>query len=240
MFKNLMKNLSRSQKIGLVVLGQVLVVVTLVLLVQGLTKEVNPVEVVGDDKVGAELPQDAQEFIAENIWEVVKSNVAEFNQNDITDAVIREGTYEEREMEDGSVRANFIVDIDSLKQSYTISTGWSKDKRIVYEVVVDCPPIQQMKYPETVCYGMYNNTYSISLYLPYIVNPEGYDVEDDEVLAPNIYIDADEDKKIVEVMVSVCDADKFKQEAMNYLDSIPVDFSDYTIEYNINNINVEC
>lgn len=239
MFKNLMKNLSRSQKIGLVVLGQVLVVVTLVLLVQGLTKEVNPVEVVGDDKVGAELPQDAQEFIAENIWEVVKSNVAEFNQNDIADAVIREGTYEEREMEDGSVRANFIVDIDSLKQSYTISTGWSEDKKVVYEVVVDCPPLAQMKYPETVCYGMYNNTYSINLYLPYIVNPEGYDKED-AVLAPDIYIDADESEKIVEVMVSACDADKFKREAMEYLNSIPVDLSDYKIEYNINNINVEC
>ena len=32
-----------------------------------------------------------------------------------------------------------------------------------------------------------------------------------------IYIDADEDEKIVEVMVSACDVDRFKKEAMDYI-----------------------
>lgn len=236
MFRNLMENLSRTQKIGLAVLLQLIVIAILVLTVRGLTAEQS--HVVIDAKT--EMPETAENFIEENIWELIKDKVAEVNQNEIKDAVIREGSYSEVVEEDGSVQASFIVDIDSLKQSYVVKTGWSADKREVYEVVVDCPPLDQMKYPETVCYGTYNNTYSLDLYLPYMVYPEGYDEEDAEVVAPNIYISGDEDSKVVDVMVSKCDAENFKKQAMEYLDTLPIDFSKYTINYGINDINVEC
>lgn len=238
MFKNLMNNLSQKQKIGILVLGQVLVIIILVLIVQTFTsgREYVKIENTADNNV----PENVKEYVADNIWEIIKSKVGNVERNDIDDVVIREGTYEETEAEDGSVRASFIVDIDSLKQSYRIDAGWSKDKSVVYEVTVNCPPIDQMKYPETVCYGAYNNTYSLSLYLPYAVYPEGYDAENDEVMAPEIYITGDEDTKVIDVMISVCDVEALIKKADEYLDTLPIDLNNYMINYNINDVNVRC
>ena len=238
MFKNLIDNLSKGQKIGILVAGQIIVVVLIVLTVLAFTSGRDYVKI--EDTAGNDVPENAKEYIADNIWAVIKDNVVDVTRNDIDDVVIREGTYEETEMEDGSVQASFIVDIDSLKQSYTINTGWSKDRNTVYEVIVDCPTIDKMKYPETVCYGTYNNTYSLNLYLPYAMYPEDYDAENDEVMAPEVYIDGDESERTIDVMVSVCDAEKYIKKAMEYLDTIPIDLNSYTVKYEINDVNVRC
>ena len=184
------------------------------------------------------IPKNAEEFIAENIWSIVSSKVADVSSNDIKDVVIREGTYEETQNEDGTVSASFIVDIDSLKQTFTVGVGWSKDGKTVYEPIIDCPPLELMKYPETVCYGAYHNTYSLDLYLPHLVYPEGRDGA--SPAAPNYMITGDQDAKTLNIMVSICDAEKFKKEAWEYLNTVPIDFSDYTVKYEENGINVRC
>ena len=95
-----------------------------------------------------------------------------------------------------------------------------------------------MKYPETVCYGAYHNTYSLDLYLPHLVYPEGRDGS--SPAAPNYMITGDQDAKTLNIMVSICDAEKFKKEAWDYLNTVPIDFSDYTVKYEENGINVRC
>ena len=97
-----------------------------------------------------------------------------------------------------------------------------------------------MKYPETICYGMYNNTYSLDLYLPYAVYPEGHDPNDSTPLAPNYIIHGDEFDKTIDIEVSICDAEKFKQEAMDYLNSTPIKLNEYKINYNVNDVDVGC
>ena len=153
------------------------------------------------------------------------------------DVVIREGTYKEVESEDG-VKVEFIVDIDSLKQSYIVRTGWTNDKSVIYEVIVDCPPQSKMKYSDTVCYGAYNDTYSLDLYLPHMVYPEGHRVGDN--MAPDYMITGDESAKTLDIMVSKCNVEGFKKDAWDYLNTIPIDFSDWTVNYEINSTDVGC
>ena len=244
MFRNLMENLSKGQKIGLLVVCQAVFVVVLVLIVQGLMNGREYVKI--EDTAGVNLPEKVREFVADNIWETIKGNVENVSRNDIDDVVVREETYSETvEDDEDLVRANFIVDIDSIKQTYAISAGWSRGGEVVYEVIVNCPPIDEMKYPETVCYGDYNNSFSLDLYLPYAVYKDGYDMDDDaamddEVVAPDIYITGDADEKYIDVMVSKCNAEEFIREADEYLDGLPIDLSGYAINYNINDVNVGC
>ena len=239
MFRNLLDNLTKNQKIGLVVIGQVLVIVVLALLVQTFTREESAVEIEQGSLAGVDMPVNVREFTEENLWTIISSNVEGVDKNKIKDAVIREGTFETLENSDGSISASFIVDIDSLKQTYIVSTGWTKKGEIL-DMAVDCPPIGQMKYPETVCYGAYHNTYSLDLYLPYVMYPEGFDDDEAEPLAPNYMITGDEESKTLDILVSVCDVDKFKKEAWDYLKTVPIDFSNYTVNYEINSINTEC
>lgn len=235
MFRTFWSNLSKTQKIVVAVLLQTIVIVILVLLVKSFTAERPHVEIETSSLSGTDMPDEVRNFVEENIWSIISSNVEGVTKNDIKDASIREGTYEEVENDDGSVAVSFIVDIDSLKQSYTVSTGWKKDRREMLETVVDCPPIDLMKYPDTVCRGAYHNTYSLGLYLPH----GDYSVEQDE---PSfIYsIDGNERTKTLNIMVS-CDVDRAKKEAWSYLDSLPIDFSDYTINYDVTtDVDMEC
>lgn len=238
MLRTFWNNLSKAQKIGFLMLVQLFVVVILVLLVQSFMKEKAYVEMENQSVSEYNIPKNAEEFISENIWIAIRNNVADVSKNDIKDVTIREGTYEETKNDDGTISANFIVDIDSLKQTFTVGTGWSKDGKTVYETVIDCPPLALMKYPETVCYGTYHNTYSLDLYLPHLVYPEGRDGK--SPAAPNYMITGDQDAKTLNIMVSICDAEKFKKEAWDYLNTVPIDFSDYTVKYEENGINVRC
>ena len=207
------------------------------MIVQAFTAEKTRVDIKEGDN-GANMSKDAEDFISDNIWQVIKNNALNSDRNDV-DVVIRDGTYKEIEHDDW-IEASFIVDIDELKQSYTVNTGWSKDKSIVYEVVVDCPPVELMRYKETVCVGTFNDSGSLELYLPYLVYPDGYNEGEDEAMAPEIYIDGDEAEKTIDVMVSTCDAENFKNKAMNYLKTLPIKLNEYTINYEINDINVRC
>ena len=235
MFKNLLNNLSKNQKIGIAAILQIVIIAILVSVLQFFLSP-RQYASIEDNKTEEEasIPNNAKDFVADNIWTLVSSNLPGVDSNNIDDIVIREGTYQETENEDGSVSVNFIVDIDSLKQTYTISTGWSKDKSVVYEVVVDCPPQSKMKYPETICHGSYNSTYSLGLYLPYVVKSQYEDA------APDIHIEGDEANKTIDVIVSVCDSEKFKKMATDYLESTPIKLSEYTINYSENSTDVIC
>ena len=118
MLRTFWNNLSKAQKIGFLMLVQLFVVVILVLLVQSFMKEKAYVEMENQSVSEYNIPKNAEEFISENIWIAIRNNVADVSKNDIKDVTIREGTYEETKNDDGTISANFIVDIDSVKQSY--------------------------------------------------------------------------------------------------------------------------
>lgn len=228
MLRTFWGNLTQVQKVAAVMLAQLLVIIVLVLLVQSFTAEKSHVEITDESNSGIDIPKKAGSFISDNIWSIIKSRVADVTRNDIDDAVIREGSYNETQNEDGSISASFIVDIDSLKQSFTVSTGWSKDGSEVYETIVDCPRADQMKYPEMMCYGAYHNTYSLGLYLPYYIEKE---VDGEEYLMGDI--SGDEYTHTIEVNLAACEPEETKKIAEDYLNSIPIDLSQYTINYTV-------
>ena len=236
-------NLSKNQKIALWFFMQLLVIGLLAVLINvfmGNQKHVS-VERNSENELGL-VPAEIREDFKGALWGVIQNNTNSEEYDIVNDVVIRENSYEEVENDSGGMVVNFIVDIDSLKQTYTVSMAWGKDdsRANVHSIVVNCPPQSLMKYPETICYGMSNNTYSLDLYLPYIVYPEGVDDEDDSLLAPNIMITGNEEDKVIDVMVSACDADKFKREALDYLGTTPINLEEYTVNYEVNNINIRC
>ena len=241
-WKVLYHNLSKSQRIGLLVLSQVLVVIIVVLMLQPVFREKEHVEVTQEsDEIAAEIPMEAWKNFQSTLWQLISDTVDTVSKSVIDDAVIREGTYK-KIVNGGAQSVNFIVDIDSIKQTYAVSIGWS-DNIALYgpdNVSIECPPKQEMKYPETVCYGMYNNTYSLDLYLPHAVYPEGYDVNSDEPVAPLYIIHGDESSKTIDVEVSMCDVEKYRKEALDYLNSLPISIDDYKINYQVNEVDVDC
>ena len=240
MLRTLIENLTRNQKIGILVFLQIMVIIILVLVVQTFTAEKTHVEIEKPEEssIESDMPENVEKYVEDNIWEVIKSKVVGADKNDV-DVVIREGTYSEVKNDDG-VQATFIVDIDSMKQSFVVRTGWSKDKKTVYEVIVDCPKAEEMKYPDTVCYGSYNSSYSLDLYLPHMSYPDTGKDGSDSIAAPNYIIYGNEDDKTLEIVVSSCDVEKFKKEAWDYLNTIPIDFSSFTVTYEVNNTDVRC
>lgn len=240
MLKTLINNLSKNQKIAIAVVLQFALIIVVALVARSFLAEKKHVELAPETTNNLNLPAGVKDYVADNIWEVVKSNIPDANDNSISDVVIREGSYVESRNEDGSIRADFLVDIDSLKQTYKISTGWTANGRTVREVIVNCPPISEMKYKETVCHGMYNDSYSLDLYFPYESYPDRDENEAGDPLAPNYMLDIDEQNKVITITVSVCNVDRFKSDALNYLDTIPIDLSDYKLDIQTNSINVEC
>lgn len=240
MFRTLINNLTKNQKIAFAVVLQFVFIIALAMIARPFLAEKKHVELDSNTTNNLNLPAGVKDYVAENIWEVVKSNIPDAKDNSISDVAIREGSYTESKNEDGSIRADFLVDIDSLKQTYKVSTGWSANGRVVREVIVNCPLVSEMKYKDTVCRGMYNDSYSLDVYFPYEVYPERDESQAGESLAPNYILNVDEENKVITIMVSSCNVDRFKSDALNYLDTVPIDLSDYQLDVQINNVNVEC
>lgn len=237
MFKDLMENLSRNQKIGIMVVLQAIIIVVIVVCVNMAMAPRDYVGIVNENE--AAIPDERWEGIKNELWYLIAANVDGADKSDIDDAEVREGTYEET-VEGDITTARFLLDIDSLKQTYAVTVSWSDEVELSDSLAIDCPRASEMKYPETVCYGMFNDSYSLDLYLPYEAYPAGYENEDDEPLAPNYSISDDQYEKKIDIMVSACDAEKYKKEALDYLNSVPIDLNSYSINYEINSINVNC
>ena len=73
------------------------------------------------------------------------------------DIYIRDNSFIETESE-GTFMADFIIDIDELKISYQVSYVFPNDKATSENPIFDCPSLDNVKYPETECVGMYNST----------------------------------------------------------------------------------
>ena len=90
----------------------------------------------------------------------------------IDDVAIREDTVKVSSSghahNDGSVVSSFLVDIDSVKQTYKITIVRSPEEMTDIPVQINCPHISQMKYPEVECIGYYgDSSKKVEHHLPY-------------------------------------------------------------------------
>lgn len=242
--KTFWANLEKWQRITVVVVIQLifisLIAATLNSVINGSR---NRIDVVDNSSQTTGMPAAAKTVYEDALWNVIKNNVEDADRSVIKDVQIRDGSYKEEELSDGEViQASFIVDIDSIQQTYRVIISWDKNGSNVMDAIIDCPSIGESKYPDSFCEGTYRDTYDLSLYLPYAVYPGGIvdhntTIEDS---APDYRITGDEQNKVIDVLVSYCDPERFKKEALEYLESIPVDLSEYKINYIENSLDVIC
>lgn len=234
--QNIMNNTSKNQKIIALICIQAIVILIIVICANVFLGEKQYATIQNNNETEKQIPDSVKDFVSDNIWRALVSYDANVKQNRVNDISVREGSLETEENSDGSIGASFIVDIDSLKQTFLIKTGWSGDGAVVYEVNVECPTRDLMKYPETVCVTPYNDSYSLDLYLPYEIT-DG-DGEDAEVMA---YIEGNEADGVIDVeMVPCWDTDEIQNEVDAYLDYTGIDLSQYDINYYVVTSDVDC
>lgn len=229
--KTFWQNLSKIQKISFVFFLQALFIIIIIIVLNFTLQPKKHIKSISsEENFTLPIPDKNIETFKNALWAVISNNVREVDRSVLDDVTIREGSYEEIE-EESSRMASFIVDIDSIKQTYKVSISWVTDSKsgLYDDVAIDCPPQSQMKYPETICRGMYNNTYSLDLYLPYQIDSPYKD--EYEYAGPEVYIYGDESTHTITVSLAPCNnAEENKKKANDYLQTIP-NLKDYQVEY---------
>ena len=231
-------NLEKWQRVALIIVLQGIVILIIVTTLSSILSSTrNRIDTIDDSNQTASMPSAAKDAYEDALWGIIKTNVDGIDRSVIQGARIREDSYTEKKMnDDGVVQAGFIVDIDSIEQTYRVIVSWDKNESDVMEVVIDCPAVNESKYPDSFCQGTYRNTNDLSLYLPYIVEAnENEDTKD-------LYIDGDEDEHAIFIEITACEEyfDELKKQAMDYLENTPLDLQKYTITYNISSLSTKC
>lgn len=128
-----------------------------------------------DQKV-KNVPSDTRDSLESYLYNVVVMNVTpDFDARKVGDAYIREGS-ERQELNNTNVyTGEFIIDIESIKQSYRAQYSYSTDEtsRLTAgnPVVISCLPEDQLKYGPFECKdlvsGQSNKQDILMQYLPY-------------------------------------------------------------------------
>lgn len=235
MIRTFWQNLSKIQKIGVIVFLQILVIIIIAAVLNGSLREKNHVEVRDDSGQTIRFSSEQKREYEDALWDVISNTVDGADKSVVQDAVVREGSYKEEVIEaNDSVQASFLVDIDSIQMTYKVVVGWFDNGSKMTTPIIDCPMPSESKYPNSVCQGTYRSVFDLSMFLPYTIESQYEDG------APDVYIDGDEENKTINVMVSVCDPEANKKKAMDYLNTTSINLSEYDIEYEINSIDVNC
>lgn len=92
----------------------------------------------------------------------------------------------------------FIIDIDSLKQTYQVEVSDSIGDYVGTIARIKCPKISEMKYPETECIGQFNDSSKkVIHHLPYTMEL----ASGERVIVKNF-----DDSKVLQVYLYSCDA----------------------------------
>ena len=236
MFRNLLRNLTKKQKIIILIVAQILFAIILIVVINMIFKPRSHIDTVDNSGVLKNIPSAEIELYEQALWNIIEEGVPGVESSVINDVVVREDTYNQEESEvtgDIQYQASFIVDIDSIEQTYEIVLGWTRKGETV-DPIIQCPPMNEMKYPGTICVGSYDTTYSFWHYLPYYENNENdYTVWE---------IDGDDATNTITVISSVCNPEKYNAEALEYIKNNTPYYNnpDYLIKYEVNTVDEEC
>ncbi len=171
------------------------------------------------------VPRGYQQYISERIGDILRKNTM-LSETEIADGAIREGTYNES-TDNNIMTASFIVDVESVKQSFDVKVIWPKGKDIGDDpnVTITCPYYTDVIYTDTKC-QVTTPENQLKRYLPH------YDYIDDIKYAVNYQRYTDQ--MYLRIEISACgDANLQKSainETKNWLKSRYLDPNDYKIE----------
>ncbi len=186
-------------------------------------------------------PQDKNtlDFIKHNLLETIQYNVNyKINNNSIKDISVRDGSFLQKYDQQLDVNSvNFIVDIASIKQSYSVSYQWSKDnnnQNIIENeniTLVSCLSVDNLIYGDFNCKDKNSteksNSNLIIQYLPY--STTNYIITADTIngkIILNIAIILNSNEPNNKIAV-----DSYKQDAINWIKSKNINPDDYSINY---------
>ena len=157
--------LSKKQKTLLISIPIIFITIIIISLFFYFQQKPKQINIIGLNEKTSSTPILDKDTLKAQLYRVILLN-PDIKNSEISDAVLRDNSYSE-ETKDGITTANFIVDIDSIKQSYTISFSWSETEELSDSILIECPNIFESKYPNSYCIGMYTTSDSPELYLPY-------------------------------------------------------------------------
>lgn len=120
-------------------------------------------------------PQDTQDATFTALYNAIKINVSDPEAIPSNGAKIRDGSFTSTVEEDNTIHFDtFIVDIDSIQQSYYAQITWSNNKEADlggYPILFTCPTAEQLIYQEFDCIDLITQNKISDLYKKYpIIN----------------------------------------------------------------------
>ena len=124
------------------------------------------VDIVNYSEIEKELPTDARDLLRNSLYDLLAAHFDVPNEANKVKAVVRIDTLE-KSIAEGSTGVSFIMDIDEYRQTYDVMVSWFDDPDLPMNISVGCTRRDVAKFPEAMCYGMYDTSDSLELYLPY-------------------------------------------------------------------------
>lgn len=238
----MINKLNTKQKIIIILSG--LIFIALFVLLFFITKPDNKygdgISINNYDKYASNLPVDRRNAINSTLYKTVKNNLKSDNL-DIKGATIREGTAEYNYDKPTDINSgSFIVDIQSIKQSYLISYEWSSNENNVnlsgYTATAACLPADKLIYGDFDCKDIFSSPDSDPIldYLPHstfnyaitanVGNNNKVDLNVDIILYSSDTRDGNRDNSI----------NRYKSEIMDWIKLKKLNPDDYLINYTIN------
>lgn len=159
--KEFWKNLKDWQRGGILVgvVAAIVIVVVAVILIIGSEPKV---EIVFNEKNN--IPSGEIKKIREKLVDVIHNNTKDFDSTVVYRGVASD--YKETS-KDKTNTANFVVDFDSILESYKVSVTWPDPNDGSPNIIISCALLSG-KYPKTACMTESNSSSDITGYLPYI------------------------------------------------------------------------
>ncbi|MFZ2125129.1 MAG: hypothetical protein WA087_01245 [Candidatus Saccharimonadales bacterium] len=242
-------NLDKKQKIVILSAGFIFVaLIALLFLIRTPNKYGEGVSINNYDKYISNLPTDRRDSINSTLYKIIKSNSDSDSDSDSTasvkDATIRDGSSVDTYNKSTDINSgSFIVDMESIQQSYLISYEWSSTENNSnlsgYTAVATCLPTDKLIYGDFNCKDDFINSTSntnrdpILKYLP------------QSTFNYNITGEINNDNKVdlnVEIFLYSADTrdggrdssiKKYKAEVIKWIRSVKLNPDNYTIYYSI-------
>lgn len=174
----------------------------------------------------AGIPKDYKDAVNAQITSIVLANT-NINELYFTDAVIREGTYEEKTTNDVH-SAKYIIDIDSLHYSFLVNVVWAGDQLTDDpDISVSCPHYMDVIYTDKKCV-IQTPIQQVQRYLPH------YGRVDNVKYGVTLVSESSINPAYLQVEVPACgDASLFEKavdDTKQWLKKIYLDPNDYSIQ----------
>ena len=227
MFKNLLSNLSKRQKLFL--LSSILVFIILLIVLLYITISNTPVIKINNLYNHTHFLSPKQEkVLGDYLWTAIKANSD--NDTKPTDVVIRDESFSEIKTLGDTTLITFLVDIDSIKQTFKVVINSDDSKEAdVNTIGVECPLYSELKYKDHACILADSSSLSIDGYLPYTEKIDDYYF----TASKKYYLMTEEDEWYIEIKLSTCNNrsalfNKAKEMTIKYLTENKIKTEDLT------------